>query len=118
MSDEISAAHNTAFPVEAITPDELKLKREEQTLHIRWRDGRLSVYPAVMLRRQCPCATCRTERDQKKTELLPILKSDPGQIKLANAKLVGTYAIQLIWSDGHDAGIFDYKYLRSLDRGV
>ncbi|MCH8218976.1 MAG: DUF971 domain-containing protein, partial [Planctomycetes bacterium] len=38
--------------------------------------------------------------------------SDP---TLTGAQLMGHYAIKLIWSDGHDTGIFDYRYLRTLD---
>jgi DUF971 family protein len=32
-----------------------------------------------------------------------------------HAELVGNYAIRFRWSDGHDTGIFDFRFLRSLD---
>ena len=116
--DEITQAHQTDFLAEQITPVDLKLKRSEQELRVRWKDGRDSVYSAVTLRKACPCATCRTEREKQSTELLPILKTAPAQnLALVNAQLVGNYALQLFWSDGHDTGIFDYKYLRALDTG-
>lgn len=98
------------------TPGDIKLKRAEQELHISWRDGRQSVYTAILLRKNCPCATCREERTKQSTELLPILKNaPPDDLQLTGAKLVGKYAIQLIWSDGHDTGIFDFKRLRAFD---
>ena len=34
-----------------------------------------------------------------------------------DAKLVGNYAIQFTWSDGHNTGIFDFRFLRSLSEG-
>ncbi|MCH8301460.1 MAG: DUF971 domain-containing protein [Proteobacteria bacterium] len=116
--DRITQAHRTDFATEQITPVDLKLKRAEQELRITWKDGRGSVYPAAALRKACPCATCRTEREKQAGELLPILKSAPAEdLALVNAQLVGNYALQLFWSDGHDTGIFDYKYLRALDSG-
>ncbi|MEE9296811.1 MAG: DUF971 domain-containing protein [Phycisphaerae bacterium] len=101
---------------EQITPSELKVRRAEQELRIRWRDGKESVFAAFMLRKQCPCATCRQEREKQSRTLLPVLKqAPPTELKLTNAQLVGNYAIQLFWSDGHSTGIYDFKYLRGLD---
>lgn len=95
------------------SPADLKIKLKSQELRITWRDGQVVSYPLAYLRGQCPCATCRTEREKK--TLLPILSIDPSQqIRVVDAKLMGSYAIQLVWSDGHDTGIFDYTYLRSL----
>ena len=98
------------------TPADIKLKRPEQQLHVAWRDGHQSVYSAIFLRKNCPCATCREERGKQSTELLHILKEvPPDDLQLVDAKLVGNYAIQLIWSDGHNTGIFDFKNLRAFD---
>lgn len=114
--DPISAAHAREFAPDQIAPAELKLRRSEQQLRIKWKDGRESVYSAVRLRKHCPCASCRTEREKQSRELLPILKqAPPSSVMLTSAQLVGSYAIQLFWSDGHDTGIFDFKYLRVLD---
>ncbi|MCH7721653.1 MAG: DUF971 domain-containing protein, partial [Planctomycetes bacterium] len=72
----------------------------------------------------CPCATCRTECEQRSespTEQrsgspmsLTILKTDPRNLRATGAQLVGRYAIQFEWSDGHNTGIFDFRFLRSL----
>ena len=104
----------TTQPTSDSSPADLKLKLESQELQITWRDGQVVSYPLAYLRGQCPCASCRTEREKK--TLLPILSIDASQpIRVVDAKLMGSYAIQLVWSDGHDTGIFDYTYLRSLD---
>ncbi len=116
MNDDLaSSAYRTRFSPDQVTPDALSLKRAEQELRVTWRDGRESVYPASKLRKGCPCATCREDRGKQSRELLPILKQDPSTaVTLADVRLVGTYAVQFFWSDGHDAGIFDYRYLRAL----
>jgi DUF971 family protein len=100
----------------AITvPREIKLKRAEQELWIRWPDGAEHRLSAVVLRKNCPCASCKTEREKQSSELLPVLKQAPAEsITLTGAQLVGTYAIQLFWSDGHSTGMYDYRYLRKL----
>ncbi len=113
--DPISKAHQQSLPVDAVTPESLALKRVEQELRVSWKDGQASVFPAFRLRKNCPCAACRTEREKDTGSLLPILKTSPDDIKLTSAQLVGSYAIQLFWSDGHDTGIFDFRYLRALD---
>ena len=80
-------------------------------------DGRESTFPAAFLRRACPCATCRTAPEKPAgTVTLPIAGDASTQPKrLEGAKLVGNYAIQLLWSDGHDTGIYDFKYLRTIE---
>lgn len=95
-------------------PRDLKIKIAEQLLIIEWPDSVRSEFPMALLRRECPCATCRTERDEKDRNPLTILKSDPADLKVVNAEMVGNYAIRLFWSDSHDSGIFDFRFLRSL----
>jgi DUF971 family protein len=98
-----------------VTPEDLKVRLSEQRLSIRWKDGQISDMPLALLRRHCPCATCRTEREQQAANPLRILKSDPTGVRVISAELVGHYAIQFVWSDGHKSGIFDYRFLRALD---
>lgn len=96
------------------SPKDLTLKLKEQVLHVEWADGVRSTYSLATLRRNCPCATCRTERESQSANPLRILKSDPVRLRVTNAKLVGNYAIQFEWSDGHNTGIFDFRFLRGL----
>lgn len=70
--------------------------------------------PLAKLRRLCPCASCKAEREEATKNPLAILKADPTDIRVISAKTVGNYAIQLFWSDGHDSGIFDFGMLRTL----
>lgn len=98
----------------SFVPRDLKVKIAEQRLVIDWSDGKQSEFPLEMLRRNCPCATCRTDREQQGSNPLRILKFNPSGVRVVTANLVGNYAIQLHWSDGHNTGIFDFRFLRSL----
>ena len=110
--DEViqSAAHDAST-----TPTDLKVKLEQQRLLVEWADGVRSEYSLNDLRRQCPCATCKTDREKKNDNPFQILKADPDDIRVTQAELVGNYAIRFTWSDGHATGIFDFRYLRSLE---
>ncbi len=96
------------------TPRDLKVRISEQRLSIEWKDGKRSEFALGELRRICPCATCRTEREAQGANPLRILKADPTGVRVVNARLVGHYAIQFEWSDGHNTGIFEFRLLRAL----
>ncbi len=95
-------------------PADLSIKLAEQSLTIKWVDGQVSAMPLAKLRQRCPCAACKTDREESAKNPLAILKADPTNIRVISAKMVGNYAIQLFWSDGHDSGIFDFDFLRTL----
>ena len=99
---------------DTVAPRDLKVKLAEQELIIDWKDGRRSRLQLGKLRRLCPCATCRTEREEQAANPLKILRADPTGLRVVNARLVGAYAIQFEWSDGHNTGIYDFRFLRSL----
>jgi DUF971 family protein len=96
------------------TPKDLKVRIKEQQLVIEWSDGSRSEFALAELRRRCPCAGCRTERERQEQNPLKVLKFDPAGVRVTDARLVGNYAIQLVWSDGHDTGIFDFRFLRAM----
>ena len=99
---------------DANTPLDLKIKMKEQRLVIDWKDGARSEFALAQLRRACPCATCRGEREKTDDNPLKILKADPTDVHVTSARLMGNYAIQFDWSDGHNTGIFDFRMLRSM----
>ena len=99
-----------------ITPIRLDLKKTER-LEIDWKDGVKSVYPLSLLRSLCPCAVCKTQREEqaKRKSLLNILPGNySGEIQVVHAELVGNYALRIEWSDKHDSGIYSFQYLRDV----
>ena len=85
-------------------------------LAVRWDDGAESFIPLEKLRRACPCAGCQGE-----TDIMGNIYKNPEQ-KLPSAAFelkrivsVGGYAIQPVWADGHNTGIFSFEYLKRID---
>ena len=100
-------------------PLEIDLDRTRE-LRIRWSDGHETVHPLVMLRKACPCATCREQRAAQKPTQLPLLQSPAEQASMVTAlkaELVGHYALSITWMDGHKAGIYDFAMLRAMSDG-
>lgn len=92
-------------------------KKDSEHLLIEWDDGHEGIYHFKTLRKKCPCASCRAIKEQPSEEPLRILS--PGEviaddIQLNEAEIVGRYALQFNWSDGHHEGIYSFTYLRRL----
>lgn len=100
-------------------PREITVSREKREVHICWEDGHESVYGFDLLRKVCPCALCSDERRKRADSggLTLTVLSGPvpktGEIQAAEVKPVGRYAINFLWSDGHDSGIYSYHFLRA-----
>jgi prepilin-type processing-associated H-X9-DG protein len=89
---------------------------------ITWADGHASHYDFPYLREECPCATCKDEREKKQelasaapalasSPVLPMFKPKP---RAQSATQVGNYAIQFSFNDGHATGIYSYDHLRTI----
>jgi rhodanese-related sulfurtransferase/DUF971 family protein len=78
---------------------------------IKWADGHESVYLARDLRLHCPCAGCVEEMTGRKMIDEMSVAADVHPLGI---EIVGRYAIQIRWSDGHDTGIYRFELLREL----
>lgn len=85
-----------------------------QELALRWNDGEESYLPQEFLRRACPCASCGGEPDVLGRVVRPEVTYTRGSFELVGWELVGGYAIQPRWRDGHGTGIYPFGYLRRL----
>ena len=82
-------------------------------LAIKWDDGAESYIPFSVLRRSCPCAGCKGEMDiLGNVYKNPDRPLAPNAFDLVRITRVGGYALQPVWADGHDSGIFSFDYLR------
>ncbi len=99
-------------------PTSITAHREKKEMAVIWDDGHTSLYPFSLLRSGCPCAECRGGHDKMGltpdpsvfTETLP----DSPATRLTNLIPVGSYGLNPVWEDGHDAGIYRWDYLRAL----
>ena len=84
-------------------------------LVVKWDDGMEQFIPLENLRRACPCAGCQGEPDI----LGNIYQAPKGPLasnafELVKIARVGGYALQPVWADGHDTGIYSFEYLRRM----
>lgn len=94
----------------AIEPAEISQEHNTK-LGITWADGRVCEYDAATLRRACPCAQCVDEWTGER-RLKPQAISD--EVEINDVTIVGRYALNFVWSDGHQTGIYSFQYLRDL----
>src|SRR5580704_18684549 len=92
-------------------------KDGDEHLSIEWSDGKCYRLSWAELRRQCPCAACREERE-KLPEPFRILSEKElartGPPRPAAMAPVGYYAYKITWDDGHDTGIYTIENLREM----
>jgi len=80
---------------------------EDKLVRIAWSDGHNSEYPFPYLRGWCPCAECQGHGGELRFVETP-------RADLTRITVVGRYALNLVWADGHDTGLYTYRYLREL----
>ena len=85
----------------------VSLELSAAALRVRWADGEATL-PAATLRARCRCASCQA------TRLRGHAVEAVADVRLVDARAVGQYALQLVFSDGHERGIFPWGYLREL----
>jgi DUF971 family protein len=83
-------------------------------LAIQWNDGAESFLNLEFLRRACPCAACGGEPDVLGNISRPNVTYSDDSFELKSFALVGGYALQPQWADGHNTGIYSFQYLRRL----
>ena len=93
------------------TPETIGPTPDGRALSIRWQDGTETVLTSRALRVRCPCAGCVNEMTGERI-LQP--KTVPESIYPTAIHYVGRYALQFVWSDGHDTGFYAFDYLRRL----
>jgi DUF971 family protein len=83
-------------------------------LAIAWNDGTESFFKLELLRRACPCAACGGEPDVLGNVARPHVSYTERSFQIIGFDLVGGYAVQPRWGDGHSTGIYSFTYLRRL----
>lgn len=103
-----------------MSPKQIKVV-DKTKLKIVWQDDSEIAIGLQYLRDECPCAECKGETILLKTIRPPKLNVlVPGMYEIKNIEVVGGYAIQISWGDGHDTGIYSWDYLQmlALDEGT
>ncbi|MEP6850234.1 MAG: DUF971 domain-containing protein [Acidobacteriota bacterium] len=87
------------------------IEESDSEISIKWSDESETKYDAAQLRRACPCASCVNEWTGQKQLIDATV---PDDLTFSHISIVGRYALNFHFSDGHDTGIFSFKYLLGL----
>ncbi len=96
------------------SPVKIEVQNKEN-LYILWNDNSETKIPLKKLRDACPCAECASKKDKKVEykEAFPTLNIG-GKYEIIKMEIVGNYAVNIFWKDGHSTGIYEFKYLQEL----
>ena len=96
-------------PITDSWPTELKVSQDKRMLTVAFDDGASFSLPAEMLRVLSPSAEVQGHGPGQKVTV-------PGkrQVGIRNVVATGNYAVRIAFDDGHDSGIFTWRYLREL----
>jgi len=90
-------------------PTEIKLHQVSRKLEIAFNNGTRFELPYEFLRVYSPSAEVRGHGPGQ--EVLQVGKKN---IEVKDIEPVGSYAVQLTFSDGHDTGLYSWDYLYEL----
>ena len=85
---------------------------------IKWNDETETFLSLEDLRKACPCAACGGEPDVMGSVIRPHVSHTPASFRLKSHDVVGSYALQPSWEDGHNTGLYTFPYLKQLNAGV
>ncbi|MEW5787845.1 MAG: DUF971 domain-containing protein [Pseudomonadota bacterium] len=92
-------------------PTEIKLHQQSRILEVAFNDGSRFEMPCEYLRVFSPSAEVRGHGPGQ--EVLQVGKKN---VEIKAIEPVGQYAVVLVFSDGHDSGIYSWDYLYDLGR--
>lgn len=90
-------------------PTDINLKTKSRLLSIRYDDGRQFDLDYEYLRVYSPSAAVKGHGPGQS-----VLQIGKEQVKISEIVPVGTYAVRLVFDDGHDSGIYTWNYLYEL----
>lgn len=102
-----AAAHRAIMPAE-----EVRVILGAQMIEFVWPEFGTFRLGFAELRKNCCCAQCTALRRQGK-------EIDAGDdIAIVAVNAIGASGLQFVFSDGHDRGIFPWRYIFALAQGL
>jgi DUF971 family protein len=90
-------------------PVEIKLHQKSRVLEISFDDGKSYRLSCEYLRVYSPSAEVRGHGPGQE-----IVQEGKKDVEIAAIEPIGNYAVKLVFSDGHDTGLYSWDYLYSL----
>lgn len=99
-------------------PAMLELERTTRSIIMRWADGSEGEVPVPLFRFWCGCASCSPRRDNE-TAIADFRKEiERWPVEKPQVKPIGAYGLAFEWSRGCSSGIWTWKRLWAVSRGV
>jgi DUF971 family protein len=92
-------------------PLEICLHQEMRVLSVQFDDGAAFDLPCEYLRVFSPSAAVRGHGEGQE-----VLQTGKRAVNIRAINPVGQYAVQLVFDDGHDSGLYSWDYLYDLGR--
>ena len=94
--------------IKNLPPQEIRLSPDKKSLRIIFTDRDFEI-SAELLRVESPSAEVKGHGPEQKKII-----SGKKDVTITSLEAVGSYAIQITFSDGHRTGIYTFSYLREL----
>ena len=92
-------------------PTEIRYDRADRSLTVRFDDGAAFSFSAEFLRTQSPSAEVRGHHAGER-----VLVAGKKTVGIKAIEPVGNYAIQIVFDDGHDTGLYSWALLHEYGR--
>ena len=92
-------------------PTELRLRRQSRVLEVAFGPEERYALPFEFLRVHSPSAEVKGHGPGQETLVL-----GKQSVGIREVEPVGQYAVRLVFDDGHDTGLYTWKYLREMGR--
>ncbi|MEC9415784.1 MAG: DUF971 domain-containing protein [Pseudomonadota bacterium] len=90
-------------------PIEIKLRKKSKLLSAHYTNNKILEFSFEFLRVHSPSAEVKKHNSEE-----GVLQTNKQNVLIKSVKPVGNYGIKLVFDDGHDTGIFTWRYLKKL----
>ena len=95
----------------AVWPTEIRLAADKRSLAVSFEDGASYSIPAELLRVNSPSAEVQGHAPSQRVTVAG--KQD---VRITAVEPVGSYAVKLVFDDGHDSGLYTWTILYETGR--
>lgn len=90
-------------------PSQIKLRKQSACLDLSYEDGSAHSLSFEYLRVNSPSAEVRGHGPGQE-----VLQTGKREVRITRIEPVGHYALRLVFSDGHETGLYTWAFLREL----
>jgi DUF971 family protein len=90
-------------------PSELRVSKDKDALTVSFESGETFTHTAELLRVLSPSAEVQGHSPEQRVTV-----AGKRHVKIGQVLPIGNYAVRIVFSDGHDSGIFTWTYLMEL----